>query len=403
MNTTNRQSEANSRVRIGEHVTIYARGKRRVWTADFHFTDVDGRRKHGRRSLGTKVRRTAETEALKLEQQLAAGELKPRTEFAEPEPIDSAVEKFMSAKRTDGCARKTLIKYQSELRNFAKYAAERQAVLALPQITLQTVDAYKAHRKEVDKLESYTLHNHLIIIKTWLKWCRKRRLLGSDPLADLTLRAPRRRRHPAATLEQVNAIFARASGEQLALLATLAFTGLRIGEAAALRPQDVDLDGGMLHVRGRGEWDPKTEGSHRDVPIHVRLLAVLLVKSKGKGGTFFNAPASVPFPAGDHPVNPRDINEQFQALARACGFAVRRDDRGLTLHALRRFFKTFCMDAGVPKPMVDAWMGHRDQSDMDSFYYSSSKSKEWMCKVPFGGTNDEEVKRVRPTIPPAAV
>ena len=158
---------------------------------------------------------------------------------------------------------------------------------------------------------------------------------------------------------------------------------MRIGEVVALRLQDVDLNEGIIHIRRCSDWDPKTEGSERDVPIHARLLAFLKTKPKGKGGWFFNAPASRLFPEGDHSLNPRDINAQFQALAKTRGFAVGRDDHGLTLHALHRFFNSFCLDAGVPKPMVDAWMGHQDQSDMDAFYYNSQKSKEWMARVPF--------------------
>ena len=46
-------------------------------------------------------------------------------------------------------------------------------------------------------------------------------------------------------------------------------------------------------------------------------------------------------------------------------------------------FKTFCLDAGVPKPMVDFWMGYRNQTDMDFFYYDPVKSGEWMHEAPF--------------------
>lgn len=394
------QPETGARVRIGEHVTIYPRGKRRVWTADFHYIDAQGRRKHGRRSLGTKNGRTAEVKARKIEDELARGEYTPKPEPQAPETIESANAKFIDAKRTDACARKTIVKYEGELKRFARFA-EEHGVRTLSAITLSLIDAYKAHRKDVDQLDSYSLYNHLIILKTMLKWCRKRQMIAADPLADLTMREPRRRRHPAARFEQVNAVLAKAAGEQLALLATLAFCGLRIGEARALRPQDVDLDGGVLHVRGRGDWGPKTEGSQRDVPIHARLLVILAAKPKGKGGTFFNAPPSRQYPAGDHGLNPREVNEQFQALAKGCGFAVGRDGQGLTLHALRRFFKTFCLDAGVPKPMVDAWMGHRDQSDMDFFYYDPAKSKEWIGRVPFGSPDEQEASRVRTSKPAA--
>jgi len=91
-------------------------------------------------------------------------------------------------------------------------------------------------------------------------------------------------------------------------------------------------------------------------------------------------------------VNHRDINEQFQALAKQHGFIVGRKNVGLTVHALRRTFKTCCFDAGVPKPMLDRWIGHEDQNDMDVFYYDPQKSKEWMERVPFGEPNGQDLK-----------
>jgi integrase len=191
---------------------------------------------------------------------------------------------------------------------------------------------------------------------------------AANPLAEMESRQPRRRRHPAATIEQVNAVLATASGWLFAVLISLAFTGMRVGEAVALRPADIDLKNGWVHVRRRADWDPKTEGSERAIPIHRRLLSVLRTMAKSRGIWFFNAPPSRQFPDGNHHVNPREVNEQFQRLAARCGCAVGRDGQGLTAHALRRFFKTFCLDAGVPKPMVDFWMGHRNQKDMDTFY-----------------------------------
>lgn len=397
---TEEETENSGRVKIGDHVVIYPRGKRRTWTADFHFVDADGRRQHGRRSLGTRNGRIAKSKAWELEQDLASGELKPAAESEAPEPIGSAITKFIESKRTDGRSRKTLVKYEGELRNFARFAEEKQGIRMMPRLSVKLFDAYKVHRRDVDQLDSYTVYNHFIILKTWLKWCKKRGHVQVNPLADVEVPEPRRRRHPAATLEQVNAVLARASGETLAVLAMLAFADLRVGEAVALRPTDVDLKQATLRVQGRGDWGPKTAGSERDVPIHPRLLAILAAKRKGRGGWFFNAPPSNRFPNGDHHLNSRDVNEEFQKLAKACGFAVGRNERALTLHALRRFFKTFCLDAGVPKPMVDAWMGHQDQADMDTFYYSPQKSKEWMERVPFGGPDENEVKRVRPASSP---
>src|SRR4051794_21747228 len=61
-------TERPDRVRVGDHVTIYPRGKKKLWCADFW---RDG--KHCRLSLGTANKKVALQKALKLEAELAGG------------------------------------------------------------------------------------------------------------------------------------------------------------------------------------------------------------------------------------------------------------------------------------------------------------------------------------------
>ena len=135
------------------------------------------------------------------------------------------------------------------------------------------------------------------------------------------------------------------------------------------------------------------------MPIHPRLLPILKALKRPRSEWFFTAPPSREFPAGDHHVNPRDENEWFQALAKRCGFTVKRENGGLTLHALRRFFKTHCLNAGVPKPLVDAWMGHVDSKSMDAFYYDCTPdaARAWMAKVNFGPPSEADPARLTVT------
>ena len=377
------------RIVIGEHVCLVARGKRQIWTADYAFVDDTGQRQHGRQSFRTRNRQVAERRARALEVKLTEGTFAP--ELNRSTPIDSAIADFIASKKTEGAALKTIVKYQGELKTYAIFLKQQGAQM-LQQISVRLDDQYKQHRQERNGLDTYTLYAHAMIRKSFLAWCVTRKLLASSPLANVKIPKPRRRKYPAATLEQVNQILASATGSLVAVLAVLAFTGLRIGEVEALRPQDVDLDEGILHVRRREGWGPKTENSERSVPIHRRLLAILRALPKSRGDCFFNAPSSARFPLGDHHLNPRDVNEQFQKLAKLHGFLVGRKNVGLTVHALRRTFKTLCFDAGVPKPMLDRWVGHEDQDDMDTFYYDPQKSKEWIQRVPFGEPNEQDVK-----------
>lgn len=131
----------------------------------------------------------------------------------------------------------------------------------------------------------------------------------------------------------------------------------------------------------------------RAVAIHPRLRPVLeACHRKDNHGYLFPAPPSNRYPAGDHHLNPRTVNEQFKALATKHGFDVGRSDQGLTLHALRRTFKTACLDAGVPEPLVNIWLGHEDASGMNKHYYRPQQAHQWMARVPFGEPSAQEIK-----------
>lgn len=310
--------------------------------------------------------------------------------------IDESAAKFLDTKRTDGHAPKTIVKYQSELDRFTKFAKENKAS-TLQQLTVSLYDAYRKHRKEHDGLELYSLYNHAIIAKTWLKWCTRRQLVARSPLEGLEVKKPPRPRYPAATQMEVDAILGSAEGCLLAVLATAAFGGLRIGEIVALRVGDVDLADGWLRVRRHKHWGPKSQAGERSVPMHPRLLAILkeydthhhLARRK----QFFTIPPSSRFPEGGCPINPRTINVLFQALAKKHDCLVGRANTGLTEHALRRYFKTSCIDAGVPQALVDIWVGHSSRGDMNAHYYRPQRETEWMTKVFFGESNSLEAQR----------
>ena len=53
---------------------------------------------------------------------------------------------------------------------------------------------------------------------------------------------------------------------------------------------------------------------------------------------------------------------------------------------LRHSFKTICINAGIPREVVDAWQGHRPDRSAGSAYYklSDAESQRFMTMVPFG-------------------
>lgn len=284
----------------------------------------------------------------------------------------------------------------AEIKSFVDYC-EQEGVRHDRQLTAALAEQYLAHRRATDNLQAYTLHNHGIILKTWLKRCREQGVITVDPLADWKLEEPRRSRQATATLAQVDAVLGKARGPLVALLATLAFAGLRIGEAQALRKRDVDLEGGWIEIVSHDDWQTKTAAGERKIPMHPRLQAILQAMPPAPGPLMFTAPPSAYHPKGGHPINPRQINVQFKTLAQDQGFDVGRGKRGLVVHSLRHFFKTSAINAGVPKPLVDHWVGHQDKNSMDAVYFhpNDEASTTWMSRVPFGDVRNEDLQNMK--------
>jgi integrase len=101
-----------------------------------------------------------------------------------------------------------------------------------------------------------------------------RRLLAAGPTAPLVVEAKREkpRKRPIRRLPKW---WPRA----WALVATLAWTGARFGEATALRWEDVDLDAATMRIR-RAQWrgivgHPKARASKRTIALPEPLVEVL--------------------------------------------------------------------------------------------------------------------------------
>ena len=117
-----------------------------------------------------------------------------------------------------------------------------------------------------------------------VKW----RLIPSNPAADAEKPKRDRRVMDTWTAEQLGSFLAATSSDRLGPLWRLyAMTGMRRGEALALRWSDVDLDGGKLHVQlsrtKQGyeavERSPKG-GSGRTISIGPETVAVLRQQSQ---------------------------------------------------------------------------------------------------------------------------
>ncbi len=143
------------------------------------------------------------------------------------------------------------------------------------------------------------------------------------------------------------AVAARNAKHQ-ALLMTLYGAGLRIAEALALKPGDIDGRRMLIHVRGgKGTGG----GKDRMVQLSPRLLAVL------RDYWLQCRPGVWLFPQTKSPQRPIDSGTAHRIvarLARRAGIAKR-----VSPHTLRHSYATHLLEAGTDLRSIQTLLGHR--------------------------------------------
>lgn len=361
--------------RMGD-MRLVRRGKKGTWYADFWHSG-----QHHRRSLGTTNVKIARQRAAKLQADLMDGQIRRRPERI---AVVEAAKRFVESKRIEGRAKKTIVKYEGQLRLLANFAS-RRGIQKLDGITSAVIEQFRAERGK--SIAPKTAWNDFVGLKSFFKWCVERNYLSNNPAACLKMRKPIAVPRGGPDNEQLGQILKSASPRLRLMLALLAFTGLRSGEMQRLLVEDVDLQHGWIHVISRAGAETKT-GRSRKVPIHPALRPYLTAVRRGAGEWFFTAEPSKKYPAGGHWINTKHLNEDFQRLLKRLKMPSGLKNGGFVIHSLRHSFEAICVNAGIPQRVVDTWMGHQSDRSMASVYYKlgDKESQEFMQKVPFGPT-----------------
>jgi integrase len=147
--------------------------------------------------------------------------------------------------------------------------------------------------------------------------------------------------------------------------------GLRQGEALALRWRDLDLEAGLIHVRGTLEYGtdrigpPKSRHSRRTLPVESRRLCEALC---AHAGNVLHHPDALVFQtATGHPYHARNVLAWWHELCARAG--VRR----FRFHDLRHTWATSQLEAGEPLAYVSRYLGH-SKVDMTLDTYAQTLS-----------------------------
>jgi len=158
--------------------------------------------------------------------------------------------------------------------------------------------------------------------------------------------APKRRyRLPTVlTLEETLSILKNVETYANRVVLTAMYgSGLRIGEACALRPEDIDSSSMLLHIReGKGSKE-------RFVILPKKVLAMLRTYWKMRRPVDYLFPGQKP---GTHITAP-SVRKAFHNACRRAGIT-----KEVTPHSLRHSFATYLVDNGTELDVVKELLGH---------------------------------------------
>lgn len=237
--------------------------------------------------------------------------------------------------------------------------------LALQKVTAPAINAlYAEIGKRLSpasvRLVHATLHRSLADAVRWQLVPRNVATLADPPRAS-------RPQMAVWSPEQLRIFLVRTADDQYATLWLFyALTGVRRGEALALRWADVDLDARRVHicrnvvpVRSKLVFgEPKTARGRRSIALDPGMVAALRAHRRVQleervlmGPAFEDHDLVFARPDGS-PWNPEYITRTFARLVRQTGLPHIR------LHDVRHTHATLALVAGVPTRVVSDRLGH---------------------------------------------
>ncbi len=253
---------------------------------------------------------------------------------------DGYLEKFIAAKRVEGCSEKSLRYYESTIRNMLEEVGKSECNITTEDLR-QYLDTYQ-RRGAVSKV---TLDNVRRILSSFFSWLEDE---------DYIIKSPVRRIHKVKTGKTVKETYSDESLEimrdycdnprDLAMIDLLSSTGIRVGELVKLDRTDIDFENRECIVFGKGNKERKV---YFDARTKIHLQKYLDSRTDNNEALFVSL------------LQPYDRLQISGVEIR-----LRKMGRELNIHKVhphkfRRTLATMAIDKGMPIEQVQQLLGHQ--------------------------------------------
>ena len=255
----------------------------------------------------------------------------------------------------------TVSAYRSDLTQFAAFLAGQKGQSAPEQVDHLTIRQYLALLHKGYGKSS--IGRKLSAIRALFRYLLREGRLGKNP-AELVGTPKREKRLPFhLNIDQVTALVnapAGASGYALrdrAVLETLYSCGIRVSELTGMNLGDLDLDGGVARVLGKG-------GKERIVPVGSFAREALAAYLEQRGPAAATAPLILNSRGGR--INRRSVGRIVEAHMLLIA-AMRK----VSPHTLRHTFATHLLEGGADLRAIQELLGHASLSTTQKYTHVS--------------------------------
>lgn len=241
-------------------------------------------------------------------------------------------------------------------------------------------DIYTFVENTKKKISANSLHSVFRVLKTSLKYAEKLHFIRSSVYENIEL--PKIRKPKIVNISQFEhkrlKTVAKESSDGLAILMSLE-TGMRIGEIAGLKWEDIDFENKVISVKRTLqrvktyaesgyktqiiEEKPKSENSERIIPLSSDLFTQLLRRKE-----LSNSPYVIS--KNQSFTEPRTIRYQFKRLLQKFKLVE------CSFHALRHSFATRCLEKGINIAVISSLLGHASTKMTLDIYTNSNLTEE---------------------------
>ncbi len=219
-----------------------------------------------------------------------------------------------------------------------------------------------------------TTARKLATLRSFYKFLIKRGVAAGNPLS--TIRTPKQEKRlpKCLDLEQVQRLLdAPGDGDILsardrAMLEVLYSSGIRVSELVELEVADMDLQEGVLRVKGKGRKDRLTPIGSQAIKALQRYFEMRQGESRMQGAyahrVFLNKHGG--------PLSTRSVRRKLDKYLVSAGL-----DPGISPHTLRHSFATHLLNNGADLRSVQELLGHQSLSTTQIYtHLTTSRMKE---------------------------